>query len=207
MPLYYTTLLANKNASLILVVSYRLYYWLYLNSLDKTFKEDLVIPLCPTFHSIYSVVSIKRTGSLNYFEVFYHPELFFHALNEIFLPPWSFFHALNEIFAPPCLLITSCSLNRYYRVVWQNHEIATFEYWYFSLFWHKNAKLYTWPSIISSSGQVLLKKKKCQLEKYRTYYSFLHSLAESFCYVNYGSSIITSLRNFWRTFDGIIDYP
>ena len=25
----------------------------------------------------YSVVSIKRTGSLNYFEFFYHPELFF----------------------------------------------------------------------------------------------------------------------------------
>ena len=79
----------------------------------------------------YSVVSIKRTGSLNYFEVFYHPELFFHVLNEIFLPPWSFFHVLNEIFAPPwsffhvlnkifappCSLITSCSLNRYYRVI------------------------------------------------------------------------------------------
>ena len=27
--------------------------------------------------STYSVVSIKRTGSLNYFEVFYHPDLFF----------------------------------------------------------------------------------------------------------------------------------
>ena len=64
----------------------------------------------------YSVVSIKRTGSRNYFEVFYHPELFFHVLNEIFLPPWSFFHVLNEIFAPPCSLITSCSLIRYYRV-------------------------------------------------------------------------------------------
>ena len=38
-------------------------------------------------HITYSVVSIKRTGSLNYFEVFYHPELFFHVLNEIFLPP------------------------------------------------------------------------------------------------------------------------
>ena len=35
----------------------------------------------------YSVVSIKRTGSLNYFEFFYHPKLFFHVLNEIFLPP------------------------------------------------------------------------------------------------------------------------
>ena len=35
----------------------------------------------------YSVVSIKRTGSLNYFEVFYHPELFFHVINEFFLPP------------------------------------------------------------------------------------------------------------------------
>ena len=66
---------------------------------------------------IYSVVSIKRTGSLNYFKVFYHPELFFHVLNEIFLPPWSFFHVLNEIFALPCLLITSCLLNRYYRVL------------------------------------------------------------------------------------------
>ena len=37
--------------------------------------------------SLNSVVSIKRTGSLNYFEAFYHPEHFFHALNEIFLPP------------------------------------------------------------------------------------------------------------------------
>ena len=43
----------------------------------------------------YSVVSIKRTGSLNYFEVFYYPELFFHVLNEIFLPPWSRFHVIN----------------------------------------------------------------------------------------------------------------
>ena len=59
----------------------------------------------------YSVVFIKRTGSLNYFEVFYHLEHFFHALNENFLPPWSFFHALNEIFAPPCSLIISCLLN------------------------------------------------------------------------------------------------
>ena len=73
--------------------------------------------------AVYSVVSIKRTGSLNYFEVFYHPELFFHALNEIFLPPWSFFHALNEIFAPPCSLITSCLLNRYYRVLWSNQKV------------------------------------------------------------------------------------
>ena len=51
----------------------------------------------------YSVVSIKRTGSLNYFEGFYHPDCFFYVL--------------NEIFAPPCSLITSCSLNRYYRVL------------------------------------------------------------------------------------------
>ena len=35
----------------------------------------------------YSVVSIKRTGLLNYFEVFYQPEIFFHVLNGIFLPP------------------------------------------------------------------------------------------------------------------------
>ena len=40
-----------------------------------------------TMELMYYVVSIKRTGSLNYFEVFYHPELFFHVLNEIFLPP------------------------------------------------------------------------------------------------------------------------
>ena len=32
---------------------------------------------------IYSVVSIKRTGSLNYFEVFSHPVLFFHVLKKI----------------------------------------------------------------------------------------------------------------------------
>ena len=61
--------------------------------------------------------SIKRTGSLNYFEGFYHPDCFFHVLNEIFLPPCSFFHVLKNFFAPPCSLITSCSLNRYYRVV------------------------------------------------------------------------------------------
>ena len=74
----------------------------------------------PSKHSQYSMVSIKRTGSLNYFEVFYHPKLFFHGLNEIFLPPYSFFHVLKEIFAPPCSLITSCSLIRYYRVSDQN---------------------------------------------------------------------------------------
>ena len=45
----------------------------------------------------YSVVSIKRTGSLNYFEGFYHPDCFFHVLNEIFLPPCSFFHVLKKI--------------------------------------------------------------------------------------------------------------
>ena len=65
---------------------------------------------------LYSVVSIKRTGSLNYFEVFSHPVLFFHVLKKIFAPPCSFFHVLKKIFAPPCSLITSCSLNRYYRV-------------------------------------------------------------------------------------------
>ena len=26
-------------------------------------------------------------------------------------------YVLNEIFSPPCSLITSCSLNRYYRVI------------------------------------------------------------------------------------------
>ena len=64
----------------------------------------------------YSVVSIKRTGSLNYFEVFSHPVLFFHVLKKKFAPPCSFFHVLKKNFAPPCSLITSCSLNRYYRV-------------------------------------------------------------------------------------------
>ena len=40
----------------------------------------------------YSVVSIKRTGSLNYFEGFYHPDCFFHVLlNEIFYHPDLFF--------------------------------------------------------------------------------------------------------------------
>ena len=53
----------------------------------------------------YSVVSIKRTGSLNYFEGFYHPDCFFHVLNEFFLPPCSFFHVLNNIFAPPTRLL------------------------------------------------------------------------------------------------------
>ena len=74
----------------------------------------LCIKIMPRLH--YSVVSIKRTGSLNYFEVFSHPVLFFHVLKKIFLPPCSFFYVLKKIFAPPCSLITSCSLNRYYRV-------------------------------------------------------------------------------------------
>ena len=64
----------------------------------------------------YSVVSIKRTGWLNYFEVFPHPVLFFHVLKKIFAPPCSFFPVLKKKFALPCSLITSCSLNRYYRV-------------------------------------------------------------------------------------------
>ena len=80
-------------------------------------RSFLLVKDLSWYYPCYSVVSIKRTGSLNYFEVFYHPELFFHELNEIFLTPWSFFNVLNEIFAPPCSLITSCSLNRYYRVV------------------------------------------------------------------------------------------
>ena len=77
----------------------------------------------------YSVVCIKRTGSLNYFEGFYHPDCFFHVLNEFFLPPCSFFHVLNKNFAPPCSLIRSCSLNRYYRVCecsLSNNENFTF---------------------------------------------------------------------------------
>ena len=41
---------------------------------------------CKEFKA-YSVVSIKRTGSLNYFEGFYYPDRFFHVLKEIFLPP------------------------------------------------------------------------------------------------------------------------
>ena len=52
---------------------------------------------CPAQNS-----PLKRTGSLNYFDVF--------------APPCSFFHVLKKNFAPPCSLITSCSLNRYYRV-------------------------------------------------------------------------------------------
>ena len=39
----------------------------------------------------YSVVSIKGTGSLNYFEGFYHPDCFFHVLNEIFFTTLFFF--------------------------------------------------------------------------------------------------------------------
>ena len=70
-----------------------------------------------TLQYTYSVVSIKRTGSLNYFGVFSHPVLFFHVLKKKFAPPCSFFHVLKKNFAPPCSLITSCSLNRYYRVV------------------------------------------------------------------------------------------
>ena len=66
---------------------------------------------------IYSVVSIKRTGSLNYFGVFSHPVLFFHVLKKNLHHPVLFFHVLKKNFAPPCSRITSCSLNRYYRVV------------------------------------------------------------------------------------------
>jgi hypothetical protein len=94
------------------------------------FKESCVEKMCLKSCSLtYSVVSIKRTGSLNYFEVFYHPDRFFHVLNEFFLPPCSFFHVLNNIFAPPCSLITSCLLNRYYRVCssyfFQNSHVIT----------------------------------------------------------------------------------
>ena len=47
--------------------------------------NDFIVPtMFSLMHWAYSVVSIKRTGSLNYFETFYHPKLFFHVLNEIF---------------------------------------------------------------------------------------------------------------------------
>ena len=93
--------------------AYSFYTWLYLARYSQLASWLQI--------QSYSVVSIKITGSLNYFEVFYHPEPFFHVLNEIYLPPWSFFHVLNEIFALPCSLITSCLLNRYYRVsTWAN---------------------------------------------------------------------------------------
>jgi hypothetical protein len=42
----------------------------------------------------YSVVSIERTGLLNYFEVF--------------VPPLSHFHVIKIFFAPPCTLF-SCN--------------------------------------------------------------------------------------------------
>ena len=78
--------------------------------------DTFLSAICDVVEFIYSVVSIKRTGSLNYFGVFSHPVLFFHVLKKNFAPPCSFFHVLKKNFAPPCSLITSCSLNRYYRV-------------------------------------------------------------------------------------------
>jgi len=57
-----------------------------INSVGSILSSKLDSPLTKTLERC-SVVSIKRTGSLNYFEVFYHPELFFHVINEIFLPP------------------------------------------------------------------------------------------------------------------------
>ena len=47
----------------------------YANFITAVFQNFLVIFAYAIFG--YSVVSIKRTGSLNYFEDFYHPELFF----------------------------------------------------------------------------------------------------------------------------------
>ena len=49
--------------------------------------KNEALPMELLFDLEYSVVSIKRTGTLNYFEVFYHPDCFFHVLNEIFAPP------------------------------------------------------------------------------------------------------------------------
>ena len=85
-------------------VHYPLRFLLLLDKYNKSWTSE------------YSVVSIKRTGSLNYFEVFFHPVLFFHVLKKNFAPPCSFFLCTKKKFAPPCSLITSCSLNRYYRV-------------------------------------------------------------------------------------------
>ena len=53
----------------------------------------------------YSVVSIKRTGSLNYFEVFSPPVLFFHVLKKKFAPPCSFFHVLKKNLLHPVRLL------------------------------------------------------------------------------------------------------
>ena len=87
--------------------------------LAKKHENMCLVPITSYLKTVmyyYSVVSIKRTGLLNYFEVFSHPVLFFHVLKKKFAPPCSFFHVLKKKFAPPCSLITSCSLNRYYRV-------------------------------------------------------------------------------------------
>ena len=55
-----------------------------------------VLPVIKAVHN-YSVVSIKRTGSLNYFEVFAHPVLVFHVLNIFFLPHLVLvFYVINE---------------------------------------------------------------------------------------------------------------
>ena len=50
---------------------------------SRYYMERTVLEGSPT----YSVVSIKRTGSLNYLEFFYHPELFFYVLNDFFYHP------------------------------------------------------------------------------------------------------------------------
>ena len=62
---------------------------------------------------------------------FYHPT------------PWSFFHVLKGIFSPPCSLITSYSLNRYYRVmdysyfaVWSNRQTNKKNMIFFSQIYH-----------------------------------------------------------------------
>ena len=40
---------------------------------------------------------LREQDRLTIFKFFYHPELFFHVLNEIFLPPWSFFHVQSNL--------------------------------------------------------------------------------------------------------------
>ena len=47
----------------------------------------------------YCVLFIKRTGSLNYFEVLPHPDLIFHVMKIFFDPPCTP-HGINEINLP-----------------------------------------------------------------------------------------------------------
>ena len=59
-----------------------------------------LIDFCP----VYSVVSIKRTGSLNYFGVFSHPVLFFRVLKKNLHHPVLFFMYFKKKFTPPSSL-------------------------------------------------------------------------------------------------------